>query len=676
MIKKLSFIFFCITRLLATNTFQDVTVSEYTHFLNVVAKEDPFALYDQKMGCEEEGGMIKRIGEPGRYRYFFCESQQEESVTYVNLLSAMRFCNWKENGEKEDPLTMEYGVYELEGEKLLRLNLNERTRYMLPSQQSEEDDLQRPCLRLEESCPEDFSLRSNQVVFHVETYFENQSSVFSKEEQNTLWDNAEYLIGTVAALATIASYVNCPQYCSLIERPKERMITVPLEEVPVQQNEVVEEGGLNAIEESKSDSLVLSHRERQTQEQQFFQEIEAIVKKDLLQRANLANLLEHHQVSRNVASQQTDVFREEWEWVLDQGEPFVSFLKKNFSDRFPSSKIKEFEKKVEVYNTELEEKINDQRRRKGESLQSRALSAIHHSWDGVVDALADKHKAILKEVKEFCYSFDEHWTLAKKATCLQVNSYRSIKEYSETDEVWFYDRINAIDENIKNYFDNLDASQLKKNALKKYFEDTFRKELKSSRDYYFLQVGCLQKKATVMLEGIKKFLLCGFDSDTAFRELTEEYQHELAKESESLIKELLDGENRLGEMFLSTERYYDATHHTFPPLTEEERQLGITEDQIRLIAREADRVNNRYALSSYPREGEEEKHLAACVKEQYQAIVAALKANRELSSSFYSGVLDREKPLLHYFLKILEASPFGLIREEAASLKQQLNNPS
>ncbi|MCX6957809.1 MAG: ubiquitin carboxyl-terminal hydrolase family protein [Verrucomicrobiae bacterium] len=202
------------TTLLAANSLNDVSVSEYTKFLNAVAEEDQHMLYDQKMGEESGIASIERVGDPGSYSYYFHEEQAEEPMRYVDLRSAMRFCNWKENGEQEDPATTEHGVYELEEDHLLSVNIDEKTNCFLPSEQEEGcSSTEQACLRLRSLDDPASWLRSNQVLFHLKGRLENIATAPSREEKTSLLEDAGYVVGTIAAIATVATCYKYRDHC-------------------------------------------------------------------------------------------------------------------------------------------------------------------------------------------------------------------------------------------------------------------------------------------------------------------------------------------------------------------------------------------------------------------------------------------------------------------------------
>ena len=79
----------------------EVTVAQYTEFLNAVAASDPYGLYSSSMG--DGGGIgipiITRSGEDGSYTYTAVAGTENEPVRYVSFYDATRFCNWLANGQ-------------------------------------------------------------------------------------------------------------------------------------------------------------------------------------------------------------------------------------------------------------------------------------------------------------------------------------------------------------------------------------------------------------------------------------------------------------------------------------------------------------------------------------------------------------------------------------------------
>jgi formylglycine-generating enzyme len=98
-----------------------VTIEQYATFLNAVAANDTYSLYDSRMTTDLNSAGIRRDGEPGRYTYAVLDnagSSANRPITYVNWFDAARFANWMSNGQPvgaQDDSTTEDGAYALRG---------------------------------------------------------------------------------------------------------------------------------------------------------------------------------------------------------------------------------------------------------------------------------------------------------------------------------------------------------------------------------------------------------------------------------------------------------------------------------------------------------------------------------------------------------------------------------
>jgi formylglycine-generating enzyme required for sulfatase activity len=81
----------------------DVTLAQYTQFLNAVAATDSYSLYNAGMGAIGFSPFgISQMGSPGSYTYSVTGSvagQDNMPVPYVSWGDAARFCNWLDNGQ-------------------------------------------------------------------------------------------------------------------------------------------------------------------------------------------------------------------------------------------------------------------------------------------------------------------------------------------------------------------------------------------------------------------------------------------------------------------------------------------------------------------------------------------------------------------------------------------------
>lgn len=97
----------------------EVTNAQYCAFLNAVAADDPYRVYEPRMGTSVAGG-IERAGVAGRYTYRVKPSFADKPVFYVRWNSAARFINWLDNGQPvgpQGPATTEDGAYPLTGDE-------------------------------------------------------------------------------------------------------------------------------------------------------------------------------------------------------------------------------------------------------------------------------------------------------------------------------------------------------------------------------------------------------------------------------------------------------------------------------------------------------------------------------------------------------------------------------
>jgi formylglycine-generating enzyme len=96
----------------------DVTSTQYTAFLNAVAKTDPYDIYNPAMAAGTIDGLpgIRRSGSSGSYTYSVAAGRGNYPVTEVTFWDACRFANWLDNGQPTGPEglgTTETGAYTL-----------------------------------------------------------------------------------------------------------------------------------------------------------------------------------------------------------------------------------------------------------------------------------------------------------------------------------------------------------------------------------------------------------------------------------------------------------------------------------------------------------------------------------------------------------------------------------
>jgi len=90
----------------------DVTIGQYTSFLNAAATTDTYSLYDTRMGTKGNIEGIQQNNSSGSYTYSVIGSA-DRPITYVSWFDAARFANWMTNGQGD--CSTETGAYTLGG---------------------------------------------------------------------------------------------------------------------------------------------------------------------------------------------------------------------------------------------------------------------------------------------------------------------------------------------------------------------------------------------------------------------------------------------------------------------------------------------------------------------------------------------------------------------------------
>src|SRR5262249_28549543 len=117
----------------------EVTVGQYTRFLNAVAATDTYGLYNPSMASDGNVASISQNGSPGSYTYSVIGSPNRP-VTWVNWGDAARFANWMNNGQPtgaQSAATTEDGAYTLSGRTdftLWLVNRNPGATWFLPTE--------------------------------------------------------------------------------------------------------------------------------------------------------------------------------------------------------------------------------------------------------------------------------------------------------------------------------------------------------------------------------------------------------------------------------------------------------------------------------------------------------------------------------------------------------------
>jgi formylglycine-generating enzyme required for sulfatase activity len=116
----------------------DVTLNQYTTFLNAVGQSDPYGLYNTSLATDLNVVGIARSGTSGSYNYSVI-GDGNRPVTYVSWLDAARLANWMQNGQPtglgEVAASTEQGAYTLNGDTASGLETkNANATYWIPTE--------------------------------------------------------------------------------------------------------------------------------------------------------------------------------------------------------------------------------------------------------------------------------------------------------------------------------------------------------------------------------------------------------------------------------------------------------------------------------------------------------------------------------------------------------------
>ncbi len=118
----------------------EVTAGQYVEFLNAVAGDDTYGLYNSNMLTSNFGCKIERTGSSGYYEYSVAPDWANRPVNHVSFWDAARFANWLHNGQpsgRQDATTTEDGSYTLNGctgDGGADITRNENATYVIPSE--------------------------------------------------------------------------------------------------------------------------------------------------------------------------------------------------------------------------------------------------------------------------------------------------------------------------------------------------------------------------------------------------------------------------------------------------------------------------------------------------------------------------------------------------------------
>ncbi|MGI9178519.1 MAG: SUMF1/EgtB/PvdO family nonheme iron enzyme, partial [Pirellulales bacterium] len=215
----------------------EVTIGEYTAFLNAVAAVDPAGLYHPAMagmnGDATSAG-IDRLGSSGSYTYAAtgpagitpagATSAANRPIAYVDWYDAARFANWMANGQPAGPqnsTTTEHGAYDLStavpGTLPVRATVNPNTgaapTFFLPTEnQWYKAAYYDPALRRGRGGYYSFATRSNATPGNVIGDAPNQvnyiaaTGAMTVTQQPTIDPAQNYLTNVGAMRASPSSY--------------------------------------------------------------------------------------------------------------------------------------------------------------------------------------------------------------------------------------------------------------------------------------------------------------------------------------------------------------------------------------------------------------------------------------------------------------------------------------
>ena len=667
------------TTLSATNAWNDVTLREYTQFLNAVAKEDPHLLYDQKMGAESGMGLIERVGEPGNYSYYFREEEGDASVLLVDLRSAMRFCNWKENGEQENPATTEYGVYEMGEDKLLSVHIDETTTYFLPRENDGIASQDHSCLKLRSLEDPASWQRSNQVVFHLKGRLENIATFLKQETpklDNSWLEDAGYVIGAIATMTAVAATWKYRDSCYTPRAGYEQLTDGEAEE-PARMRAGSEPLGnnfLGSISPSISTSSAAAAAVKESKEQRFQREAQEFINKNISPRTQMIERAILVTPESPYQLRLADPFESQVAQVRKKGEKFIQFFKSNFEKAF------DYTKRTASLAQSMEFYMNDLVKRIQIPQDSRFIKLI------TGDPSLETHKDTMSDAQRYCREFDRAWEDVFKVTEVQRRVFEALQRKDNWISNYFSNLVNEKKMKIEMTLNGSWVGQVKNlrtGAVKKFFEKTFGEQFKNDHKSITSLIKDAQDKIGRWNQQVEDLpFVDGQWSPEGLDQRKEDAQDKFDQEIELLCKHYKEWSDQAEHAITRGERFYDAVNHQIPNWSD---KCGLTEKEHGLMVSTIQKFNNQKNLSlEYPSKNEEEKYLKEWVGDQYNKIKQELKDGRGLFQTaihivtspekVLAGDLpENEKKVLRYFLGILDRSPVEFVREKATELRQELD---
>jgi len=194
----------------------DVTIGQYTAFLNAIASSDPNGLYNPKMATDFNISGINRAGTSGSYSYSVMNNDGNSSnrpIAYVSWFDSARFANWMANGQPtggQNSRTTENGAYNLtqstDGTAAARNVTNPNTgatpTFFIPS----EDEWYKS------SYYSPIKNGANSPGYYV--YPTQTDAMPTNIESSTGTNNANYIQGVLYSVTQVATYYPTQNYIS------------------------------------------------------------------------------------------------------------------------------------------------------------------------------------------------------------------------------------------------------------------------------------------------------------------------------------------------------------------------------------------------------------------------------------------------------------------------------
>jgi sulfatase modifying factor 1 len=203
----------------------EVTIAQYTAFLNAVAATDTYALWHSPMESRNNIAGISRSGSIGSYSYSVIGSGNRP-VTFVDWFDAARFANWMANGQPtgaQGNATTENGAYSLFGattgvgftKNAINPNTLTTTTWWLPSENEwykaayydpspsgPSDDYWRYATRSDSAPGNMIGAVANQANYYL---FNGSESIYSVTQSSGINSSLNYLTN-VGAFSNSGSY--------------------------------------------------------------------------------------------------------------------------------------------------------------------------------------------------------------------------------------------------------------------------------------------------------------------------------------------------------------------------------------------------------------------------------------------------------------------------------------